>query len=219
MTLGDLIGAFRDEAGDKVNNPYFWPTKQLTKWANEGETEACRRAQLLIDSTSPSCSVPVVAGTPVVGLDPVVLCVMRARMDANPLPMAFQTLRDMDACALGWESVTGKPVVCVTDYQSGAIRLYPSPSEDGTLLLTISRLPSYQMESDTDEPEIRPEHHPALVQWMLYRAYAKQDADTFDPRKSASALAEFEREFGSKASARNELWSRGRPDIVFQPIA
>lgn len=40
-----------------------------------------------------------------------------------------------------------------------------------------------------------------------------------DPNKSARALAEFEREFGPRVSARNERWRNSRHSITTQPIA
>jgi hypothetical protein len=46
----------------------------------------------------------------------------------------------------------------------------------------------------------------ALIQWMIYRAYEKQDSETNDPEKSAAGLAKFEAEFGVKMSAQNEQY-------------
>jgi len=57
------------------------------------------------------------------------------------------------------------------------------------------------------------------VQWMLYRAYMRQDADTFNPNKAASALAEFVREFGEKKSMRNEEWIRENNSLDVSPLA
>ena len=75
------------------------------------------------------------------------------------------------------------------------------------------------MVADTDTPEIRPEYHPALVQWMLYRAYSKQDTETCDPAKAEKALAKFTQEFGEARSARNETWRRNRVETHIDPIA
>jgi len=57
------------------------------------------------------------------------------------------------------------------------------------------------------------------VQWMLYRAYMRQDADTFNPTKAAAALAEFVREFGEKKSMRNEEWIREGNSLDVSPLA
>ena len=90
-------------------------------------------------------------------------------------------------------------------------------AEDPTIADLLK--PLVDLVNDDDEPEIRIEAQPAIVQWMLYRAYSKQDADTFDPQKAARALAEFEREFGRKTSARNEQWMRSDHVVGADPIA
>lgn len=218
MTLADLIDDFREESHD-LGDPPFWSVSRLARLASEGQREACRRGDLLIDSTGPMCSASVTAGDPIVTLDPRALEVKRIRLASRGFQLCPVTTSQMDECALTWEQDSGDPTNFVTDYQTGAIRLYPIPVADDELSLTVRRLPLVDMVNDDDEPEIRIEAQPALVQWMLYRAYSKQDADTFDPNKAARALAEFEREFGRKSSARNEQWMRSSHVVGADPIA
>ena len=215
MTLDDLIAEYREEAHDS-GTPPFVSDAWLTKRANQAEQEACRRAGLLIESVHAMCTVAVTAGSPVVSLNSKIIDIKKARMSLDSQELYPITV---DQLALDWENDTGTPSHYVTDYQSGSIRLYPSPIVDDDLKLTVTRLPLVDMADGTDEPEIRPEYHYALVQWILYRAYAKQDVDIFDPNKSAKALAEFEREFGRRVSARNEQWMRERHAIDAAPIA
>ncbi len=217
MMLADLIDDFRDEAQD-LGTPPFWSSARLAKLASEGQSEACRRGDLLIDSTSAMCSVDVTADYPVVTLDPMILEVKRASLSSSGYQLSPVTTAQMDSYASPWEQESGNPTNYVTDYQTGAIRLYPNPEANDTLNLTVRRLP-IDLVNDDDEPEIRLEAHPALVQWMLYRAYSKQDADSFDPQKAARALAEFEKEFGRKTSARNEQWMRSAHVVGADPIA
>lgn len=218
MTLADLIDAFREESGDN-GSPPFWTNERLARLATEGQVEACRRGYLLIDSTSSICAIGVSAGDPLVALDKRVSEVLRARLSGCSFWLVPITCQEMDAYSAVWEADAGTPTHYVTDYQSGAIRMYPVPTSSADLLLTVSRFPLNDLVYDEDEPELRLECQPALVQWMLYRAYAKQDADTFDKDKSQRALAEFDREFGRKVSARNEEWRRGKPLIGIVPIA
>lgn len=219
MTLADLIDAFRDESFDNNRVKYFWSNATLTRFANEAENEACRRGSLLVSSSGPTCTYGVSAGQDVVLLDRSVLKIRRAKMASGGDTLASVTAAQMDLSAQSWELETGTPIALVTDYQSGAVRLYPVPTSDDTLRMTVSRLPLRPMEADDDEPEIRAEAHPALVQWMLYRAYSRQDAETFDPKKASRALLEFEREFGGKASMRNEQWVRDSHAVGADPIA
>ncbi len=215
MTLVDLIAEYREESHDS-GTPPFVSDAWLTRRANQAEQEACRRAGLLIESAHAMCNVSVSAGDPLVQIDSKIIDIKKARMSLGSEKLDPVTVSELP---MNWESDTGTPSYYVTDYQSGAIRLYPSPIVDDDLLLTATRLPLRDMEDGEDKPEIRAEYHYALVQWMLHRAYAKQDVDIFDPNKSSRALAEFEREFGRKASARNEEWMRHRPAITAEPIA
>ena len=85
--------------------------------------------------------------------------------------------------------------------------------------MTMQRLPKMPMADGGDEPEIRQEAHPALVHWMLYRAYSRMDTDLYNDAKAAIALQQFEAEFGSKASVRNEEWVRSGAALMPGPIA
>lgn len=218
MTLSDLIDAYRDESHDMATPP-FMSDERLTRLANEGQNEACRRADLITDSTSDFCSLTVTAGDPLLELDPRILRVTRARLMSVAYPLLTAQTAEMDDENPGWEDHTGSPTHYIGDYQTGYIRLYPIPTINDTVRITVSRLPLDEMEADGDEPEIRLEGQPALVQWMLHRAYAYQDTDLVDPNKSAAALVEFEREFGRKNSARNEAWQRERNTFSATTIA
>jgi len=55
-------------------------------------------------------------------------------------------------------------------------------------------------------PEIPARYHYGLVNWMLFRMFNKQDAQTNDPEKAAKAEAAFEKEFGKKSSAIDERY-------------
>lgn len=216
MNLGEMIAAYRDEAQDNATPPALSNTT-LTGFANEGAREACRRGYQLLDAESDICEIDFDSEAPVVAIDPIILDIRRARTATFVLtPISMSALSDD---ADGWETEIGEPTHYVPDYQTGAIRLYPSPSRSGTVYLSVRRLPFDDLSADDDIPELRSETHPALVQWMLYRAYSKQDSDMFDPSKASRALAEFEKEFGRKSSSRNETWARAREVASTDPIA
>jgi hypothetical protein len=94
----------------------------------------------------------------------------------------------------------------IPDYETGKIVLYPPPSENGTLLMTVVRDPLAEMNDMDDEPEIAARYHRSLRFWMMFRAYSKQDTETFDPKKLADSLSMFEQEFGKKSAAIDEAW-------------
>jgi hypothetical protein len=206
MTLQELITLFRNEADD-ATEPYLWEDEEVIEFANDAETEAARRARLLVDSTSAAAQVlvdPVDNG--VVRLDPSVVFVRRAQL-AGRRPLMRYTLRDLDCENPFWrDAVPSTPRLFVTDYQTGSILLFPPPADPAMLYMTVVRTPAVEMAGMQDSPEIAPRFHRSLRHWMLYRAYSKQDSQSNDPKKAADALALFEQEFGKKSSAIDENW-------------
>lgn len=207
MTLAELITLFRNEADD-VAEPYLWSDDELLEFANDAEAEAARRARLLVDSTTAElCSLAVAAAAGgLVPLDARVMFVRAARL-AGELPLGRATVADMLEINPFWQDArAGRPRLFVTDYQTGALQLWPAPDADATLKLTVVRTPLAEMNDGQDSPEIAPRWHRSLRHWMLYRAYSKQDAEANDPKKAADSLALFEQEFGKKSSAIDEAW-------------
>lgn len=206
MKLGELIAIVRNEIDD-ATAPYLWSDPEMIDYAIDAENEACRRSRLLIDSTTTAiCQIAVVAGTSVYALDPRVLFVRRVKLAAQDQILGRVAVRDMDYNLSGWESDTGTPSHFITDYQTGKIRLYPIPVVNGTLNLTVVRMPLVDCDEITDTPEIHVRMHRSLRFWMMYRAYSKQDSETKDDRKAAESLAFFEEEFGRKSSVIDEEW-------------
>lgn len=207
MTLEDLIAAYRDESADRAEPP-FCSDERLTRFANEGQVEACRRAFLLADSTSAMCSVAYAANDATISLDPLILEVRAASIGTEDLRP--RTAEEMGCTWPNWRTDTLRnvPQFLIRGLDTGKLHLYPRPAAVGTIQLEVYRLPLQPMANDADEPEIRPEWHQGLVDWMLYRAYSRRDADQLDPTLAAEALQRFEAEFGKRTGARNEQWSR-----------
>ena len=157
MKASEIVRIFRREADDAAQ-PYLWDDEDATEFLNDAENEACRRARLLVDSTDAECCVyAVVPGDLVIELDPRVLFIRRAKADSRTIPWARRQLADMDIERAGWESATGAPELYVPDYQTDAIRPYPTPVTADVLRLTVSRLPLAPIalsDLDSRAPEI-----------------------------------------------------------------
>lgn len=226
MTLEDLITLYRADTLDQAravsggDDDVFCTDELLAIYANEAQDEACRRGQLLRDSSSPMCTINFAAGAETVDLDARVLRVLRAFADGQPV--AVINVEQMDRLFPGWQfhDQQNKPQRLVAGMTTGKLHLWPRPSQDGIVRLTVQRLPLKPMRACMDKPEIRPDLHTALVHWMAHRAYGREDTDMHNDTKAAVALAKFEAEFGSKASGRNEEWVRSHDaDIGPGPIA
>lgn len=211
MKLAELISVFRAEADDTAQ-PYLWSDADAIEYANDAENEACRRARLITDaSTASICELDVTSGQATLALDPRVIFVRRAKLDLQSMPLALVDHRDLDAQIPRWESQTGTPRAMVRNWESGKLRLYPTPDAADTLRLRVVRTPLEPMTDATtgvsgDSPEIAPRYHRSLVYWMLHRAFSRKDTQTQDDNRAATYLALFEQEFGKKSSAIDETY-------------
>lgn len=218
MTLEELITLYRAEAKDDAVPP-LCSDELLALYATEGQEEACRRGELLRDSSSQMCAISIAANAETAALDPRIVRIIRARVDGQDVALVSDEV--MDGIFPAWQDDTGRsrPTHLVEGMTTGALHLWPRPKDAGTIRLTVQRLPLKPLRNDNDKPEIRPELHHGIVDWMLYRAYSIQDSDLYDPTRAAQALGRFEAEFGRKTSGRNEAWVRNGQGLNPGPIA
>ena len=195
MTLAELMARFRREEKDNVA-PYIWADEDLTAWLNEAEEEACRRALLLVDSTSTAAAAVYAAGALGVKLHDSVIYVRRATLASSSIPLTPRVSRTMDEEIPGWEaSMASNPIAFVPDWQTGYLRFWPPSAAAGSIKMTVVRTPMSPMAVSGDEPEIRSQYHSYLLDWVRFRAYDVMDADRFDPMKSASNYTSFSARF------------------------
>jgi hypothetical protein len=225
VTLKELIDLYRAQSLDGKNavggdgEDVFCSDELLAIYASEAQDEACRRGQLLRDAASPMCTVAYAAGDESVALDGRVVQVLRAFVDGWPADVI--SAEQMECFMPTWQASARavRPTALVSGLSAGRLHLWPVPSQDGQLKLHVLRLPLKRLKLPTDRPEIRQELHPALVDWMLYRAYSRVDTDMYNDAKAAIALAKFEAEFGDKRGGRNEQWVRDGAGLMPGPIA
>lgn len=218
MNLRELIDAYRDESDDSATPP-MCSDERLTRFANEGQVEACRRALVLTDSTSALCSISYAADDATITLDPRIIEVRSASIGNED--MRLRTVEEMGCTWSNWRTDTLRnvPSFLIRGLDTGKLHLYPRPATSGTIQLAVYRLPLVALVNDDDVPELRLEWHQSLVDWMLYRAYSRRDSEQLDPRIAAEALLRFEAEFGTRTGARNEDWSRNSSAANPPPLA
>ena len=175
------LKAIRQEARFRLDDevrPYFWKDEWLDAAINEAEREACIRARLIEDNSSNVTSNDIVTTEKRYELSPLIIDVLAIEMASRP------------GCNIAGWTLTESELV---------LDNYPSSSD--TLLLTVVRLPLSDMCDDNAQPEIRDHHHEKLIDWVEYRAYMVQDADSFNPVKAQEYEAAFERSFGRRPDA------------------
>jgi hypothetical protein len=220
VNRGELIAAFRARVFDTAA-PYLWSDAEAIEYLEDAIIEACERADLIRDDTTAQiCQITVTAGTAKYPLDVRITQVLRAKLDgeAPKRPLTLATTEGMDRDWPGWdEREDGEPEYLVIDPQGTGWngRLVPGPSEGGTLLLQVYRLPLDVLADNAAMPEILPRLHIRLLDWMCFRAYSKQDAETRDDDKAAAHAAAFTASFGPKRDAR---YNRHQHDMQFPVV-
>lgn len=216
MNLGELRTAARLRLDD-TEQDYLWSDDELNSFINEAVNEACIRARLNIDSTTPDVAeVNVIADTSQYELHDSVFFIERAYLETTKRALSKTSFHELDLMDPAWQDNTGDPTHYIMDVDhfttdgalSNRLTLYPSPVKDEVLRLTTYRLPLEDMVLDADEPEIPRFHHSYLVDWACFRAYAKQDADTLSVDRALRFEQEFERRFGPRPEARRIEWQR-----------
>lgn len=207
MNLRDLIDRYRKDTRD-LKKPYFCDDEELIYFANQAEEEACRRALLIVDSTSDLAQIEILAGDEGVELDERVIYVRRARLSSRARPLALKVARAMDEECPGWEDARASvPVAAIPDWQSGYLRFWPPSANADVLKATVVRTPRRRMERDDDSPEIPARYHAFLLHWIKHLAYSKQDSDMFSQGRADEFAAKFAAEFGPPRAAIDEHWA------------
>lgn len=205
MTLTELIASFRVDSDD-TKLPYLWASKDVARYLAEGEDEAAMRKRLLFDSITPEVTeIEVLPGTSRYKLDSRLFEVTEAWLyNAAETQRTRLTMTDMatinQTCPY-WRSDRGMPERIVIE---DSYIVLPYLITDAWLIrLEGYRTPLIPLTFDSPdvEPEIASVHHRFLVHWALHRAYQKSDAETLNPAKSATALADFEAYFGPRWTA------------------
>lgn len=202
MNLGELIEEFRIVADDNQEPP-LWSDNELRIYFNQAEKEACRRARLIIDSsTAATCEVASVIGQADYTIDSRVISIRRATVPSKSnRKLAVVKAELMDGFMPNWEAQSGSPDALVVGLNSKKIRLFRKPTEVFTIQLTVVRTPLTAMTNPNDEPEIPERYHQGLINWALYRAYSKKDVETNDEQRALMHLRAFEAEFGTHEQA------------------
>lgn len=207
MTPVEAIGQYRIKTQD-LGDPPLWTDAEILEYLDDAQVEACRRAHLLIDSTGDASEGAVSASDPMVALDEKVISVRRVRLQSNSIPLRRMSVRDMDEQFPGWEAQTqpSTPCIYIPDYETGYLRLYPTPLINDTLKMTAVRVSTTLRDRDS-KFEIASRYHRGLLDWAMYRGYSKPDPETQDEKKAKSHEAAFIAEFGERSTAVDERWA------------
>lgn len=217
MNVADFIALFRQETGD-TEDAYLWSDEEIVGYLNESANDAAERAFLIEDSTTADCcEITLVAGTNTYDLHGSVIRVKRATLAGKP--MRLSSIEEMDDTGASWETMEGTPHTAIVNGQVTSVRVVPTPTEAGTLRLTVYRTPlePLTVDFDTAEPELKPIYHRRLLDGMLMHAYRKHDADAKDEKLAIEHESRFARSFGNRpdANVQRKRADRRPPVVAF----
>lgn len=215
MNVADFITTFRREMVDDASPP-LWSDEDIAAYLDEAVREACERARLIEDSTTPAVTIlAVMAGQASYQLHPSVIDLKRATYLGKPLDLSSVEAEDQND--MTWENRVGSEPLRYIYSGMGTLRIVPIPTVDLTLKLTVYRYPLVNLSADNDQqtPEIPDVFHSRLKAWIYRCAYLKQDADAFNKSSSQEFEAQFERSFGVRLDANI---ARKRRDRTFPVV-
>lgn len=201
MTRDELIQEFRVQTQDLID-PYLWRTPWVANWLEEAEAEACIRGRLLHVADDPAlCEIAIAPGQRVYPLHPMLYELdhlgIKEAGEARRRPVRLVSTEYLDAHLPDWRDRSGRVEYVVQDDTS--LRLVPTPTAAGTLLLEGYRLPLGSLAaSGSARPEINDAHHRHLIDWALFRAFSMPTAETLDLTRAQVAAQAFERYFGPR---------------------
>lgn len=187
-TVKELIDAFREDERDTVA-PHFWTDAQLLRWARLAVDRFCEITRSVYDNSSSFTAVDVRAGETAFPRHHSIIDIISARIEGP-------NGRQLDILAPGqYESRelprSGMTRALVVD--NANINLQPAAPQDLTIKIEVLRRPARKLELASKLTDVPPSEREHLLLFMKHRAYLVSDAEVFDPAKTDSYLAEFER--------------------------
>lgn len=209
MNVSGFIAAFRLSAQDAVA-PYLWSDAEIVDYLNDAIDEACERALLIEDRTTPAaCSITLVANQADYTLHASIIKVKRLTFRGRALTET--SVEAMDAGDSQWESRTGEPQSYILTSNRG-LRMVPTPTAGDVVALTVYRTPvnPLAVSPGTATPEIPERYHQRLMDWVRRCAYIKPDSEVFDQAASERYEAAFTANFGARIDANVQRKHRDR---------
>lgn len=189
-TVQDLVDAFRDDEKDAAGNGSFWSEGQLVRWVNQAVDRFCEITRSVYDSTSSFTTLSVNAGdSEFCRHDSIIDIVSASILPPNKRDLNIEVPGQTPFSCL---PTSGQTRLLVVD--NTALRLYPPAVVDCTVQLQVIRRSLRALGAESRVDDVPRHARETLLLYMKHRAYRVNDAEMFDPAKSANFLAEFERE-------------------------
>ena len=218
MNSTELLETFREEMNDVVT-PYLWSDALIYRYIDDAQKMFCRLTEGIEDSsTAEICRLAVVADTDWYALDKRVLKVRKAFDTATGREIPVVNTEKAGKEGIRFDGRKGPLNAFVAGAEKLKLRAWPMPNAAVTVELQVFRLPLDPITDAGDqELEVDEQHHLSLLDWVKYRAYGKEDAETFNRRKSEDYEARF-RTYCFQALKEQERARRNTGTVVYGGI-
>lgn len=196
MDFSQIENSIRNTLDDNSTTDKLWSQDEILEYAQDAENEACERLKLIIDDTSSLTNISADTSTGTYSLATTIVTIDSAKMSLGSEPLMETSEGVLDRSVSGWRTATGTPRSYVKT-PTNKIILYPMPIVADTINMTVSRFPNTPM-TVVGSPEIDDRYHAGLLEWILHRAYMKNDSETLNVGKAEDHRKKFERFFGPK---------------------
>jgi len=194
MLVTDLVSLVRTLYLDDTVEPYLWSDDVLTTLALQAEVEACKRANLLINSSD--YNITTTEGIDIYNLSSNIIKVVRAEVVVGNI--VTEIVRK-PLCETGYIKVKGSPLYY--EYiDNNSVRVYPIPDKTYEIKLYASVLPTT---TEMDEFQIPSQYHNNLGYYVAAKALLSADLDATDTTKARYFEELFDRSFGSAKDAKS----------------
>lgn len=192
MNSTDLVDQFRSEMSDVVA-PFLWSDVLVYGYVNDAQRMFCRLTNGLADSrTAAVTQLAIVPSTEWYDLHPAILKIRTATRGDTGREVTLVNPERAAQNGIRFDGRTSVLNSLVVGLEEHAVRAWPVPNETVTVNLSVFRLPLVAItDAGGQALEIDEQHHTHLLLWAKHLAYDKQDAETFDRRKSDDFAARF----------------------------
>ena len=186
MNTTELLAVFREEVFD-MKLPYLWSDALVYGYIDDAQKQFCRYTFGIDDARNNQLN--VARGVEWYEINPKITRLFAANHATTGREIPILSLDQVISSGKVFDGSTG-PIECfVKGLEKNQLRAYPVPSVAVVVNLRTQRLPNDVAAGD--DFEIDEQHHRNLLDWMKYRAYQVQDAETSNQSKADKHQAIF----------------------------
>ena len=207
--VDDLPGDIVDKSTPWQNDDdgLLWKNDEICSYADEAQQELFLRRYKKDSTTAAVTQITVSASTSIYPFDKRIMAIERVRFvhSADDEFVQVKTTHSiLDRNFTNWQKDDDGVVKnYLEDFENRSLTLYRTPTLGGTLFLTVRRLPLLRLSWSLRHKllEADDENQLDMLDWMMFRAYLKRDAETENPDLADRHKALFDERVGERPSA------------------